>query len=231
MIIDRLFQTAQAILDKEQKDYLRPLYFNLYVNNALHTVFNKLLSDVKSNVRKSNWMLDGKNLADFSEHLKQILEFYLTPGTIQSQTESFNLPNNLSLIQDVTYSIDRIIEKVDIDDYTILKRNKTSAPTLCSPICTKIGSTLLVHPVSISEISLIFLRKPQKANWTFNEFEGKAMFDPTKPDFMEVDAPEILFDELLNAVLKQAGVSTRDPLVVQNSTQNENQNLQIENKQ
>ena len=230
-MIDRLFQSTQAILDKEQKDYLRPLYFNLYLNNSLHIIFNKLLSDVKSNVRKSNWMLDGKNLADYSEHIKQLLEHYLTINSISSQTESFDLPSNLSLIQDVLHSTNRIIEKVDIEDYNLLKRNKLSAPSNCSSICSKIGRTLLVSPLSIEDIQIIFLRKPNKANWTFEEVQGKPMFDPTKQDFSDVDVPEMLFDELLNSILKQAGVSTRDPLVVQTSSQNENQNIQIENKQ
>ena len=126
-MIDRLFQTVQAGLDKEQKDYLRPLYFNLYLNASVFTIYNKLLSDVKSNVRKSNWMLDGKNLADYSEHTKQLLEHYLTPTTITSNNGYFTLGSEIALIQDVSKD-NIILEKVDVDDFTLLKRNKVSPP-------------------------------------------------------------------------------------------------------
>ncbi|WP_439132506.1 hypothetical protein [Polaribacter sp.] len=229
-MIDRLFQTVQAGLDKEQKDYLRPLYFNLYLNSSLFTVFNKLLSDVKSNTRKSNWMLDGKNLADYEEHTKQLLEHYLTSKNVTSGNGYFDLSSDISLIQDVSKD-SVILEKVDIDDFTLLKRSKDNPPTECSPICTKLGSTLLVAPTSINDIDLIYLRTPSKAKWTFEEVDGKPMFDPTKSDFADVDAPPLLFDELYYSIMSQAGVATREQLVVQSAEQNENQNIQVENKQ
>lgn len=229
-MIDRLFQTVQAGLDKEQKDYLRPLYFNLYLNASVFTIYNKLLSDVKSNVRKSNWMLDGKNLADYSEHTKQLLEHYLTPTTITSNNGYFALDSQIALIQDVSKN-NIILEKVDIDDFTLLKRNKVSPPTDCSPICTKIGSTLMVAPTTITEIDLFYLRTPEKSKWTFEEVNGKPMFNPTATDFKDVDIPEVLFDELLNDILRQVGVATRDNLVVQDAIQEEQTNLKIENNQ
>jgi len=229
-MIDRLFQTVQAALDKEQKDYLRPLYFNLYLNSSLFTVFNKLLSDVKSNTRKSNWMLDGKNLADYEEHTKQLLEHYLTPTTLTSSEGQFELNSQISLIQDVSKG-SVILDKVDIEDFTLLKRNKVSPPTDYSPICSKIGNTLLVAPTTITDIDLYYLRTPFRAKWTFEEVDGKPMFDPTKSDYTDVDAPELLFDELYYSILKQAGVSTREQLVVQSAAQNESQNVQIESKQ
>lgn len=229
-MIDRLFQTVQAGLDKEQKDYLRPLYFNLYLNSSLFTVFNKLLSDVKSNTRKSNWMLDGKNLADYEEHTKQLLEHYLTSKNVTSENGYFDLSSDISLIQDVSKD-SVVLEKVDIDDFTLLKRSKDNPPTECSPICTKLGHTLLVAPTSINDIDLIYLRTPGKAKWTFEEVDGKPMFDPTKSDFADVDAPPLLFDELYYSIMSQAGVATREQLVVQSAEQNENQNIQVENKQ
>lgn len=230
MLLDRLYQTAQAIVDKETQDYLRPLYFNLYVNNGVFNIFNKLISDVKSNTRKSNWMLDGKNLADFEEHTKQLLEHYLTPTTITSNNGYFTLGSEIALIQDVSKD-NIILEKVDVDDFTLLKRNKVSPPTDCSPICTKIGSTLMVEPISITEIDVFYLRTPEKAKWTFEEVNGKPMFNPTASDFKDVDIPEVLFDELLTDILRQVGISNREQLLVNSAIQEEQSNLKIENNQ
>lgn len=233
-MIDRLFQTVQAEMDKEQMDYLRPMYFNLYVNATLLEVFNKLLNDVKVHTRKSNWMLDGKNLADFSENIKQFLEHYLTytdSEITREVTGHFQLPSNLSFIKDVITAENVLADKVDLEDFNLLKRSKVSPPVECSPICTKIGTTILLEPKTIDSISLYFLRTPNKANWTFEEVDGKPMFDPSKSDFKEIDAPELLFDELLKGVLMKAGISTRDTTIIQAVAQEENQNSQIENRQ
>ena len=114
-MLDRLFQTAQAMLNKEQMVYLRPHYFNLFVNNALNKSFRKLLSDVKTNTRKSNWMLDGRNLANYSDKVKEILEFYLTPLTITSTTPGvFGLNENIQFIEDIYSSNTTEVEKLDI---------------------------------------------------------------------------------------------------------------------
>ena len=232
-MIDRLFQEVQQRMDKEQKDYLRPLYFNNYLNSSLIEIFNKLLSDVKSNVRKSNWMLDGKNLADYSEHIKQLLEHYLTASEAIAKTNgSYTLPTNCSLIQDVLVEDSNILaEKMDLQDFNLLSRSNVSPPQDDSPICSKIGTTIVVAPSSVEDIIFYYLRTPNKAKWTFQEVGGKPMYDPTAQDFADVDAPEILFDELANAIFMKASVSTRDQIAIQGAVQKKSENLQIENKE
>jgi hypothetical protein len=233
-MIDKLFQTVQAEMDKEQMDYLRPMYFNLYLNASLLEVFNKLLSDVKVHTRRSNFMLDGKNLADFSENIKQFLEHYLTYSENDISRESggyFNLPSNLSFIKDVIVSDTVFAEKTDLEDFNLLKRNTYSPPTKSCPICTKIGTTILLEPTTIDTINLYYLRTPTRSNWTFEDVDGKPMFDSSKSDFKDIDAPELLFDELLRAILKKAGVSTRDATLIQAVSQDEGRDIQIENRQ
>lgn len=233
-MIDELFQTVQAEIDKEQMDYLRPMYFNLYLNACLLEVFNKLLNDVKVHTRKSNWMLDGKNLADFSENIKQFLEHYLTytdDDIIRESNNYFQLPSNLSFIKDVIVDDTVYAEKTDLEDFNLLRRSKYSLPTECSPICTKIGTTILLEPRTIETISLYYLRTPDRANWTFEEVDGKPMFDPSKSDFKDIDAPKLLFDELLKGILMKAGISTRDTTLIQAVAQDESQDTQIENRQ
>ena len=232
-MIDRLFQTVQAMLDKEQKDYLRPLYFNLYLNASLFEIQNKLIADVKSNIRKSNWMLDGKNLADFSEYQKQMLEHYLTiEDNISPSNDLFALPSNCSLVQDVlVVDTNVIIEKIDLEDFNLLRRSKSSPPTETTPVCTKVGSSLLVLPKTLNNIQLFYVRTPNKANWTYQSVEGKPMFDPTAGDFVDVDAPDFLFDELVNSIMARATLSTRDQIGIQANAQEENRNMQLENRQ
>mgnify|MGYP000380308390 CR=1 FL=1 len=231
-MLDRLFQTAQAILNKEQMVYLRPHYFNLFVNNALNKSFRKLLSDVKTNTRKSNWMLDGRNLANYSDKVKEILEFYLTPLTITSTTPGvFGLNENIQFIEDIYSSNTTEVEKLDIQDFNLLRRNNYSPPTTCSPIAAKRGLDLLVLPNTINALNITYLRKPAYARWTFQEVNGKPMFDNTNPDFVNLDAPEILFDDILDYVLEMAGKAKRDPLVLQAVNQNQAEEAQIENRQ
>lgn len=210
-------------------EFLKPLFFNSFLNASVIAIFNKLLSDVKSNTRKSNWMLDGKNLANYSEYTQQLLEYYLTKQNITISSGSYALEDSIQLIQDVYTLNDNKIDKIDLEDFNLIKRNNYIVPTEKDAKCTKIGKNLDFLPTTITDATLYYLRHPEIAKWTFTEFQGKPMFDPNKTDFKDVDAPLILFDELALMILEKAGLSIRDVSVIQSANQDIQQNLQIEN--
>ncbi len=210
-------------------EFLKPRHFNSYLNASIISIYNKIISDVKSNTRKSNWMLDGKNLADYSEHTQQLLEHYLDTKQLSITNNSFPLDSQIQIIQDVYTIGGNKVDKIDLNDFNLIKRNNYIVPSECESKCTKLGDKLLVLPITITDLDIFYLRKPKIARWTFEEFKGKPMFDPGKSDFQDIDAPEMLFNELANMVLEKAGLSIRDTAVVQTSNQDQQQDLEIEN--
>lgn len=232
-MIDRAYKTVQAIANKEQLGYIKPYKFNLYVNQAIINVYNKLFSDVKTQVRKSNWMLDGKNLADYSENTKQLLEHFLFQKNIQNNNGILNLPDDCEVVQDLYHNETFKVDKVDLQDFNLLRRNNYAKPKKCSPIFVKIERALKILPKDLEELEISYIRKPKKAKWTFEEDNntGKPMFDPTKNDFQDIDMPESLLNEIINDVLSQAGLTIRDMNVVSFANQEENREIQTENKQ
>lgn len=229
--IDSIYKTVQAILNKEQLGYLKPMDFNLFVQNAQRKIYNQYLSDLKSNVRKSNWMLDGKNLADFSEHTQQLLEHFSTEsGDVSGTSGYFDFPEDLEYVEDV-YNSKIPISKVDFSDFNLLCRNIYATPNNCSPITSKVGRKLKVAPETIETIQIHYLRKPKNPKWTYTEFEGKPLFDPTKPDFQDIDMPASADDMLISLVVESASIALRDFNVTQLANQEQNQDNQLENRQ
>ncbi|OYX36668.1 hypothetical protein B7Z00_04480, partial [Candidatus Saccharibacteria bacterium 32-50-10] len=97
MAIDTIYKTAQAELNKEQLGYLKPMDFNLYARKGVRKIYDGLLIELKSSVRKMNWMLDGKDFADISEHYQQLLEYFSTVLSV-SKTINFVLPEDLEFV-------------------------------------------------------------------------------------------------------------------------------------
>lgn len=228
-ILDSAYKNVQKRMNKDQLGYLPPLNFNLFVRTATITLRNHLLTDLKSNVRKMNWMLDGKNFANLSEHTQQLLEHYSEIEPI-TRTTDFVFPDDFEYVEDV-FDGNRRVEKLHYSDYQDLQDNNYTPPSICNPICTKVGSVLKVSPESITTINLHYLRKPKIANWTYQEVDGKPMFDPTANDYQDADIPETLFDKLVDLVFEQASVSVRDFNAVQSVNQNQQEEAQQENKQ
>lgn len=231
-MIDRVYKTVQAIANKEQLGYIQPYKFNLYINNSIYNIYSKLLSDVKSNVRKSNSMLDGKHLADYSDIQKQLLEHFLTSNSISKTNDKLTLPEDCEIIQDLYSLQGERIYKVNLQDFNLLKRNNYANPTNCSPIYHKMTRELLVNP-DVDDVNIYYLRKPKKAKWTFepDTKTQKPMFDPTKDDYSDVDLPESLSNEIIIDVLSQVGVTIRDVNLINQSNQEEAKEIQIENNQ
>lgn len=231
-MIDSIYQTAQSLLNKDQLGYLPPFKFNQFINNACNKVYNKLLSDLKSNVRKMNWMLDGKHLADYSEHVKQLVEHLIDEENVPVVDGVAQLPTELEFVEDVYVgNTNTPIEKVDYSDFKLLQRNIYASPHDCSPICSKLSRTLKIAPNTISDIDLHYLRQPKTAKWTFEDDNGKPMFDPTKSDYQDVDMPYSVKDELISLVVEMGSKYLRDPQKVQMENQEQAQDIQIENRQ
>lgn len=227
MIIDSIFQTVQALLNKEQLGYLKPMKFNLFIKNAQRKIYNKYLIDLKSNVRKMNWMLDGKDFANFSEHVRQLIEYYSSETTLSTP---FEKPNDLEFIEDVFFG-DIRIEKIHYSDFLDLQRNKYASPSECNPICSLVGVNLKVSPNTIGEVNLHYLRKPLTPKWTFEEFQGKPMFNPDATDFQDVDMPESSEDELVSLVFEASSIYLRDFNATQTANQEQSQDNQLDNRE
>jgi len=231
-MIDSIYKTVQSLLNKDQLGYLPPLKFNQFINNAQNKVFNKLMSDLKSNIRKSNWMLDGKDLADYSEHLQQLVEHLTDEEPVNITNGVLELPSNLEFVENIYLrNTATPVEKVNYSDFKLLQGSKYASPQNCSPICTKINRTLKVLPLSVTEVDLHFLRQPKTAKWTFYEDDNKPFFDPTKSDYQDVDMPYSVKDELMSLVVGMGSSYLRDLQFAQLENQEQQQEIQTENRQ
>lgn len=226
-MIDDIYKTVQAELNKDQLGYLKPMYFNSFIRLAQRTVYNDIFTDFKSNVRKKNWHLDGKNLAHYSELLQQLLEYYSDETTLNFP---FELPENTEFIADVFYKGKRVT-KVSYSALQDIQGSLYATPSDCAPSCSKIGNKIKVLPNTITTVDLHFIRKPKVPKWTFQDILGKPMFDDTVLDFQDVDMPTTFFDKLVSIVVEKAAIMLRDQLPIQAEAADQQQIIQSENTQ
>lgn len=228
-MLDFIYKASQAELNKDQLGYLKPMYFNLFIRKAMRKVYNNYLTDLKSNVRKMNWMLDGKDFANLAEHTRQLLEHFSFEEAV-SRTTDFNIPADLEYVEDVFFGSTRV-EKIHYGTYKDLQSNNYAPPSDCNPICSKVGNVLKVSPSSINDISIHYLRTPKIPNWTFQEYEGKPMFDETASDYQDVDMPKSAEDSLISLVVESASIMLRELAVTQAANAEQAQDTNADNKQ
>jgi len=235
-MLDKLYKTVQANLNEAQLGGLKPINFNLFANNGVIKIVGDILLSIKTNVRKQNWMLDGQDLANISDHNKQIMEHFLTPLFISSTevgTElHYILPSDVEFVKDIVV-LGNLAEKLSYRKFTLLERNIYAKPSACTPKATKLSDYLLVSPSLPVAVKIIYLRKVKSPNWTFSDFQGKPVFNPSANDFQDIDLPVItgVFDRLVSLVTEQASVYLRDFQVHQTTNTEQAQDAQNQNRQ
>lgn len=236
-MIDAVYITVQGLINKDQLGYLKPLYYNRFADIALRKEYNSLFSYLKTSVRKQNWHLDGLNFANVAEHIQQLLEYYSDNAPITGSGDGstfyeFALPSDLEYVEDIYIKNNNTpIAKISYKKFKLIQRNHYVSPSICSPVCAKIGNNIVVSPKEISEIDLHYLRKPKTPKWTFIEdAQGKPLFDPTANDFQDFDIPETSKDNLTSYIAEMAGVTTQNQLVIQTENQAQAQDAQIETR-
>lgn len=249
-MIDSVYQTVQGRLNKEQLGYLKPMLFNLFAKLAQRKIYNDYFTDLKSQVRKQNWKLDGKHFADMPKHTQQLIEHYSQEKEITSSTKppSFTIPSDVEFIEDIYYSKiikeaeeklateqgdvkEFIIEVISFSDFNRLKRNRYAPPSEKNPYASKVNTAIKILPDTISKIKLHYLRKPIDPKWTYYESASVAFFDPTANDYQDFDLPETSFDALVSLITELASESLRDNVGVQAANQEQVQDLQENNRE
>jgi hypothetical protein len=226
-MIDKLYKETQDILNKSQLGYLKPMSFNNYAYHSVLKVYNKLRSDLKTYTRKKNWMLDGKNYADYSEYTRQLLEHYTD---IQELNKPFNL-TGIEFVLNVTTTDGKVIDKVDYQELVDIKNSIYVSPTECTGKLAKVGDKLVIEPETIDTIKVFYLRAPKVPKWTYIEVNGKPMFNPTVSDFQDIDAPESLYDEILSNIVELASKELRELNITQLENQEQTQKDNLDNRQ
>lgn len=230
-MIDQAFQTVQSMLNKEQLGYLAPIDYNLFAKRAQRNLYNKYLNDLKLTVRKKNWMLDGKDFADASEHLQQYIEHYSFEANISPESPGYYIfPDDMEFVEDIFNGNSRI-EKINYSDLLLLRSNIYSSPSTCKAFCSKVGDKLRVLPIGIDPIEMHYLRKPKTPKWTFVEFEGNPMFAPDANDFQDIDMPEGAYDDLISLIFEYSSIHLRDFQATQAANAEQQQEINQENKE
>mgnify|MGYP003138640143 CR=1 FL=1 len=244
--IDTVYQTVLALANKEQRGYITPQEFNLFANHAQTLIFEQYFYDLNQFKRVPG---NQSNYADTSSIIEDKLAIFdarviLNSDLTQVQESQFTLPNNFYRLKNIQadYANDEV-EYVDIvnsqktiEVTTAQKANEIIhggplvRPTPNRPICYLSSAadgnqTLNVFP-GVDTVRLDYTSSPIRAQWGYVVVNEKALWNPnTSNNFTLHESEE---KNLINKILKLAGVSIEDPGLVQVATQEEIKNIRQE---
>jgi hypothetical protein len=218
-MINQVYTTVLAIINKDNRGYISPLEFNLYAELAQMSLFEELFHKYSKSIVKQNARMYHSEFSDIPKHIREVVDIFTNECNLSED------PVSLLWYPDVTdfYRIIKIdynqkeVEEVSKLEINRVLNNNLIAPTLQYPAYISLNGGYRLYPTTIDEsiVKVTYIRKPKQPKWTYTSVSGNPLFNPTANDYQDFELPESMFNDLVLKVLGYAGVEIREADIIQ----------------
>ena len=213
--IDSVYQTVQALANKEQRGYITPQEFNLLADRVQKEIFENYFHDIKTAQMKPKNQVD---YADDVEIIEEKLSLFINTSSAISSSATFNIGDIYRLI-----SISRNgNEMTELNQKEILytENNPLTAATLNRSVYVRAGSignnyTVTVYPTPTAQetLSVTSYGLPSTPEWAYVLVNEKALYNSNLTSNFELHPSE---EELVvSKILQLAGITIMKPGIVE----------------
>jgi hypothetical protein len=222
--IDTVYQTVLALANKEQRGYITPQEFNLFADHAQMSIFEQYFYDLNQFKRVPG---NQSEYADMIKILEDKISIFYTAAnyTFDNLTATAILPDDFYRSQNFVLVDGYKAEKITKDEAASYTSPLTS-PTKFRPAYFFDSGAILFIPQG-KNVSFNYIRKPMKPQWTYVVVNEKALYNPSG-NAVDFELHPSEQKNLVNRILKLAGISIEDAGLVQVATQEEIKNVRQE---
>jgi len=243
--IDRVYRTVLSILNKEQRGFITPEQFNRIGNQAQLELLDKAFSDYNAFVNNRKAQKSNSGYGNTPSKIKEKIDiFYKSSTQITSGDGTWTTAGLFSLPTDIykliSLTADNVeIELVDRHELPYLMSSPLTKPSPDFPIYYKdinsSGATnIYVEPVyngaaggdtdnawTLGNITVNYIKIPTTPNWYFTWSGSTYTYDGTNDSNQHFELHPSEEMNLIIRILAHAGVTLKDPNVVQQAQQQE----------
>lgn len=231
-MIDSVRNTVLAALNKNNYGYLSPSDFNLYAKQAQLEIFENLFYQYNTQINLENVRRSGTDYANITKGIREVIELFLVNNNLTQVTANSNfyyMPSvattgsDFYYINSINCSLNNVFlneaEKVDGNKLDVLNSSPITKPSESFPIYVVTGNQLGVYPATINNVTSVscnYVRYPKDPVWTYSSVLAAQapIFNPSSSDYQDFELPKDYFNDLVNNILKYAGLEIREPVVM-----------------
>jgi len=232
--VDTVYQTVQALVNKEQRGYLTPQEFNLFANQVQQDIYEQYFYDLNSlREKRPEAHLLGSSVSHIMEKIRspQGVNY-----SIQNVTNGTVLPSGrigrLFLNQGGNRRTLKLTDPETIND---LRGSKWHLEGMASAFYFDDGDKLIqvwdgsaTGQITTGISCETVTGQPTLTYWGYTVVNEKPMYNPAASRNIDLDSTEQ--SDVVIKLLKLAGISIEDPQIVGVASQEDQMNIQQENK-
>ena len=238
-MINQVYTTVLAILNKDNRGYVSPLEFNLYSELAQVAIFEEMFHKYSRSLVKQNNRMYNSEFSDIPKHIREAFDVFvkeagvtIIPTTPLYQYTVTDFYKGIKLERyfgDDLFTNRREIEEVSKLEINSLVNNNLTLPTDEYSVYFGIDGKYRIFPESTTaKVIGTYIRKPKAPKWTYQTVAGNALFNPSALDYQDFELPVQFFSDLVIKILGYCGIEIREADVVQISQAMETANTNNE---
>lgn len=228
--VNTVYRTVLSLLNREQRGFLTPDQYNRFARMAQLDLLEKAFLDYNRYLTRKETGTINDEYANLAKLSKEKIDIFSTSSTLNFIDGVALIPNNLyKCIMISTGSRAIEVQEIQKSDLPIITSSKLTAPNTSYPIYYKQASSIYVLPNTITTATIDYVYKPNDPLWAFTTggtYGDMQYSSANSVDFSLHDSEEVA---LITKILLLAGVTIKDPSVVQIAKQEEIQKTNQEN--
>ncbi len=228
--VNTVYRTVLSVMNIEQRGFLTPDQFNRVGRLAQLDLFEKAFIDYNRYITRQENNTINDEYANLVKSTKEKIDVFSTSATLTFSSGIAAVPTNLyKCIMISTSSRGTQVQEIQKSDLPQINSSKLTAPSTSYPVYYRQGDFFNILPTSISSATIDYTYKPSDPNWAFTSgatYGDMQYASGSSTNFSLHDSEEV---PLIIKILAYAGVTIKDPNVVQAAKQEEIQKINQEN--
>jgi len=230
--IDRIYKTILMFTNSDIRGNVKPTDLRLALYDVINEIVEEYFYEVNRMINRESRGLINGGLENLPDRIREkILYFLVEDVSLTYNAPYFTLPTNLRYIDSVYYDNVNEVEFCKHNkEFKLLLNYADSLPSVTTPIGLLVGSKIKIAPTAIvDKITISYLRKPLIPNWTYTVVGGSELFNPSAPDFQDVDLHPSEENKVVLKTLQRFGINLKEVDLIQATTMKENSDFNQDN--
>ena len=209
-MIDTIYNTVNAISNKEQRGSVSPEKFNYLAEQAVNEIYNSY--DIGKFINRANRGFTTRGIDDMVKMERERYQHFFKYDIMNLINGAYLLPADCNYLDSVSYAGIEVEECSTSKEFNLLKRSTDFQASLDYPIYLRLYDEIEVFPLEIiGELELYYVRKPIPPKWTYTVVNGVALFDITASDYSDIDLHPAEQSNVILNILSQIGINLKEP--------------------
>ena len=192
---------------------VKPTDLRLALYDVVNEIVEEYFYEVNRMLNRENRGLINGGFENIPDRIREKILYFLKEDVVLNYAAPyFELPADLRYIDSVFYQENNEVEFCKHNkEFKLLLNYADTLPTNTNPIGLRIGNKIKVAPTTIvDEVTISYLRNPLIPNWTYTVVGGAELFNPSAPDFQDIDLHPSEENRVVLATLKRFGVNLKE---------------------